>query len=224
MTAMTTSVSPFNFGTAAVRVVIKDSTPWFVATDVCKALGYTNTSKAVGDHLDDDEKQTMLVPRTSNDSLGVETNVINESGLYALVLRSRKPEARKFAKWVTSEVLPAIRKTGSYQQQPTPADYLPVPNGVLERAADMAGQVFAAAVKSAAFQKGHIDRFLVTSDFVNGKAEMQQIERDAYVMPMRKLLYLIRSGSPEVSVNDTLSLMNACAHGIAVHHSYMQKR
>lgn len=82
---------------------------------MCKALGYTNTSKAVGDHLDDDEKQTMLVPRTSNDSLGVETNVINESGLYALVLRSRKPEARKFAKWVTSEVLPAIRKTGSYE-------------------------------------------------------------------------------------------------------------
>lgn len=59
---------------------------------------------------------------------------------------------------------------------------------------------------------------------MNGKAEMQMIERDAYVMPMRKLLYLIRSGSPEVSVTDTLSLMNACAHGIAVHHSYMQKR
>lgn len=108
--------------------------------------------------------------------------------------------------------------------QITPSVYAPIPNKVIERAADMAGQVFAAAVKSAAFQKGHIDRFLVTSDFVNGKAEMQMIERDAYVMPMRKLLYLIRSGSPEVSVTDTLSLMNACAHGIAVHHSYMQKR
>lgn len=115
MTTPAASVSPFNFGTAAVRVVIKEGAPWFVATDVCKALGYTNTSKAVGDHLDNDEKQTILVPRTSNDSLGVETNVINESGLYALVLRSRKPEARKFAKWVTSEVLPAIRKTGGYE-------------------------------------------------------------------------------------------------------------
>lgn len=108
----------FNFGPHSVRVVVRDGEPWFVASDVCGALDYKNTSKAVGDHLDDDERTTALVPRTHNDSLGVPTNIINESGLYALVLRSRKPEARKFAKWVTSEVLPAIRKTGVYVGKP----------------------------------------------------------------------------------------------------------
>lgn len=117
----------FNFGPHSVRVVVRDGEPWFVASDVCGALDYKNTSKAVGDHLDDDERTTALVPRTHNDSLGVPTNIINESGLYALVLRSRKPEARKFAKWVTSEVLPAIRKTGVYVGKPftvNPGDVL----------------------------------------------------------------------------------------------------
>lgn len=110
----TTTPSVFKFHTHQVRTILKDGEPWFVASDVCKALGYLNTSKAVGDHLDADERMIALVPRTPNDSLGVETNTINESGLYALVLRSRKPEARTFAKWVTSEVLPAIRKTGKF--------------------------------------------------------------------------------------------------------------
>lgn len=117
----------FNFGEHSVRVVVREGEPWFVASDVCAALDYKNTSKAVGDHLDDDERTTALVPRTHNDSLGVPTNIINESGLYALVLRSRKPEARKFAKWVTSEVLPAIRKTGIYVGKPftvNPGDVL----------------------------------------------------------------------------------------------------
>lgn len=113
-------ITPFSFGTHPVRVIDRDGSPWFVAADVCAALGYLNTSKALGDHLDADERSSALVP-TPNAPLGVPTNVISESGLYALVLRSRKPEARKFAKWVTSEVLPAIRKTGQYtapQAQP----------------------------------------------------------------------------------------------------------
>lgn len=99
----------FNFGDHPVRVIVLKGEPWFVAVDVCRALGYQNTSKAIGDHLDEDEK--------ANESLGLSgspVNIINESGLYALVLRSRKPEARKFAKWVTGEVLPAIRKSGVY--------------------------------------------------------------------------------------------------------------
>lgn len=108
-----TQVVPFSFNSNEVRTVVIDGKPWFVAADVCAALGYQNTSKAIGDHLDADERASASVP-TPNAPLGVPTNIINESGLYALVLRSRKPEARKFAKWVTAEVLPAIRKTGSY--------------------------------------------------------------------------------------------------------------
>ncbi|RIQ47808.1 hypothetical protein D0838_09925 [Bordetella avium] len=124
---MTASVPKnFNFGDHPVRVVVRDCEPWFVATDVCAALDYKNASKAVGDHLDDDERMTIAANEShSNDSnQSLESScgrggarslvIINESGLYALVLRSRKPEARKFAKWVTSEVLPQIRKTGAY--------------------------------------------------------------------------------------------------------------
>ena len=81
-----------------------------VASDICNALGYSNTSKAIGDHLDEDERYNESLER------GGSLLLINESGLYALVLRSRKPEARKFAKWVTREVLPSIRQTGHYRQ------------------------------------------------------------------------------------------------------------
>ena len=114
----------FSFGDNKVRVIVRDGEPWFVASDVCGALDYKNTSKAIGDHLDDDEKGL-----TTGYTLGGEQKltVISESGLYALVLRSRKPEARKFAKWVTSEVLPAIRKTGVYVGKPftvNPGDVL----------------------------------------------------------------------------------------------------
>ncbi|HHW4673588.1 MAG TPA: BRO-N domain-containing protein [Xylella fastidiosa subsp. pauca] len=110
---MAQSIIPFDFHSHTVRVVMRDGNPWFVAGDVCRALNYSNTSKALGDHLDSDERATIEIP-TPNAPLGVPTNIISESGLYALILRSRKPEARKFSKWVTSEVLPSIRKTGSY--------------------------------------------------------------------------------------------------------------
>ncbi|MDC6408893.1 MAG: Bro-N domain-containing protein [Xylella fastidiosa subsp. multiplex] len=108
---MTQSIIPFDFHSHAVRVVMRDGNPWFVATDVCTALGYRNPSKAIADHLDDDERSNEQLDRSR---MGSKAVIISESGLYALILRSRKPEARKFAKWVTSEVLPSIRKTGSY--------------------------------------------------------------------------------------------------------------
>lgn len=114
----------FNFGAHSVRVVVREGEPWFVASDVCAALDYKNTSKAVADHLDDDERSNEQLDRSR---MGSKSVIINESGLYALVLRSRKPEARKFAKWVTSEVLPAIRKTGVYVGKPftvNPGDVL----------------------------------------------------------------------------------------------------
>lgn len=86
--------------------------PWFVAADICNALDIVNTTRALSG-LDDDEQalHTMKGISKGNDNV----NIINESGLYSLILRSRKPEAKKFKKWVTSEVLPSIRKTGSYQ-------------------------------------------------------------------------------------------------------------
>lgn len=89
--------------------------PWFVLADVCRVLEIGNPSQAAS-RLDDDEKGVI-----TNDTPGgpQQMVVINESGLYSLILTSRKPEAKRFKKWVTSEVLPAIRKTGSYSIRPT---------------------------------------------------------------------------------------------------------
>ncbi|MDI6742181.1 MAG: phage antirepressor [Smithella sp.] len=91
-----------------VRVVTQNGEPWFVAMDACEILELTNTSIAIG-RLDDDE-----VTKLNLGGLAGEVNAVNESGLYSLILGSRKPEARRFKKWVTSEVLPTIRKTGMY--------------------------------------------------------------------------------------------------------------
>lgn len=100
-----------------LRVVTIDGEPWFVAVDVCAVLEIQNTTHALK-RLDDDERASFKLGRQGD------TTVINESGLYSLILGSRKPEAKKFKKWVTSEVLPAIRKTGSYSVIPnrSPAD------------------------------------------------------------------------------------------------------
>ncbi|MED1419054.1 phage antirepressor [Bacillus smithii] len=101
----------FNFGQKEVRTILKDGEPWFVAKDVCGVLGITDPRKSVN-LLDEDERNTIPVM----DSLGrqQETFIINEPGLYSLILRSRKPEAKAFKRWITHEVIPAIRKTGSY--------------------------------------------------------------------------------------------------------------
>ena len=109
------SLSVFKFDSARVRATTIDSQPWFVASDVCEALTIGNVSMAVS-RLDDDEKGISSV-----DTLGgpQDAAIINESGLYSMILTSRKPEAKRFKKWVTSEVLPAIRKTGTYTSPAT---------------------------------------------------------------------------------------------------------
>lgn len=100
----------FRFDKKDVRTVQKDDDTWFVAKDVCGILGMTDTSKSLS-RLDEDEKSVASV-RTLGGAQ--ELLIVSESGLYSLILTSRKPEAKKFKKWVTSEVLPAIRKTGGY--------------------------------------------------------------------------------------------------------------
>lgn len=92
------------FGT--IRAGMNDGEPWFIASDVCAALGLANVTNAVR-RLDDDETTLISIK-------GREINAVNEPGLYSMVLSSRKPEAKAFKRWVTHEVLPAIRKTGGY--------------------------------------------------------------------------------------------------------------
>jgi len=100
----------FSFATSDLRVILIDDQPWFVASDVCVALGIGNPSMAVAG-LDDDESTLSTIEGSHRP-----TNIINEAGLYCLIFKSRKPEAKTFKRWVTHDVLPSIRKTGGYQQ------------------------------------------------------------------------------------------------------------
>lgn len=113
------NVIPFSFDGYAVRVLTRDDKPWFVLADVCSVLDIANNRDA-SNRLDEDEKGVV-----TTDTLGgaQEMSIINESGLYNLIFTSRKPEARRFRKWVTGEVLPAIRKTGSYGLPTTPQEW-----------------------------------------------------------------------------------------------------
>ncbi|NIK10882.1 BRO-N domain-containing protein [Alkalibacillus almallahensis] len=92
-----------------LRIIEKDNEPWFVAKDVCEILDLSNPTKVVS-RLDEDERSNFKLGRQGS------VNVVNEFGLYNLVLGSRKPEAKNFKRWITHDVIPAIRKTGSYNQ------------------------------------------------------------------------------------------------------------
>lgn len=104
----------FSFEHNEVRTILVNDEPYFVGKDVADVLGYSNPQKAIRDHVD-------LEDKTQNDSFtvnGTAVVLINESGLYSLILKSKLPNAKKFKRWVTSEVLPTIRKTGSYSNVP----------------------------------------------------------------------------------------------------------
>ena len=100
-----------------IRTVTINGEPHFIGKDVAMILGYTNPRKAIIDHIDEDDKTDGV---TIRDSIGRDQKpvLINESGLYSLILSSKLPKAKKFKRWVTSEVLPEIRKTGSYTKAP----------------------------------------------------------------------------------------------------------
>ena len=109
---MTPAIKIFNnaeFG--EVRIFEKNGEPWFVGRDVCNILGYGNPRDAIARHIDEDDKGVV-----KSDTLGGNQNltVINESGLYSLILSSKLPNAKRFKHWVTSEILPSIRKHGMY--------------------------------------------------------------------------------------------------------------
>ena len=115
---------PFQFESHALRVQVDEvGQPWFNASDVCAALELGNARQAIDTHVDSDDVQKM----DAIDSLGrtQRSNHVNESGLYALILGSTKDAAKRFKRWVTSEVLPSIRKTGAYSA--TPVATLPAP-------------------------------------------------------------------------------------------------
>ncbi|MDH1429130.1 Bro-N domain-containing protein [Comamonas aquatica] len=202
-------ITPFNFGAHAVRVITRNNQPWFVASDVCNALGYINSRDAVAKHLDDDEKGVA-----NSDTLGgkQQLTIISESGLYALVLRSRKPEARKFAKWVTSEVLPSIRQTGGYQAEPLAQRTARAHQIASAATAQVFEAVFNAAMRGD-FNPS-LDRVLVNCNPVDGKAQAITLERDAIVTTTPHLIRAVASDML-ISTADLTMLALACTQRLA---------
>ena len=115
---MTQTLQAFNFEAHALRVQMDEhGQPWFNASDVCAVLGYANSRDALADHVDQED----VAKRDTLTAGGKQAaNHINESGLYALILGSTKEQAKRFKRWVTAEVLPTIRQTGSYTARPAP--------------------------------------------------------------------------------------------------------
>ena len=137
MTTQTKQLSTFNFENQSIRALVINNEPWFVAKDLCDTLGITNPSKAIL-NLDDDEK---MISTDSNLKLGSAGNgaqslaLVSESGMYTLILRCRDAVKKgsiphRFRKWVTAEVLPAIRKTGKYEGKTTADDRTGLRNAV----------------------------------------------------------------------------------------------
>lgn len=106
-----------------IRTVTIDNEPWFVGKDVAEALGYKKPENAIANHVSDEDKTSTLI-QGSGSNYKSKATIINESGLYALIFGSKLESAKRFKRWVTSEVLPTIRKTGSYQKPMTVAEQI----------------------------------------------------------------------------------------------------
>jgi len=123
-------IQNFVFGNQQVRVLQMNNEPWFVAKDVCEILEIKNPSDSLK-RLDDDERARFNLGRQG------ETNVVNEPGLYTLILGSRKPEAKQFKRWITHEVIPSIRKHGAYMTPETIQKVLTDPDTIIQLATNL---------------------------------------------------------------------------------------
>lgn len=117
-----------------VRTIMKEGEPWFVAADVCRALEIANSRDAVA-RLDEDEKNTVVL--TDGNRGNPNATIVNEPGLYSLVLGSRKPEAKAFKRWITHEVIPSIRKHGAYMTPETVEQVLSNPDTIIRLATEL---------------------------------------------------------------------------------------
>lgn len=113
-----------------IRTLLIDGEPWFVGKDVASILKYSNTGKAVINHVDNEDKKNVMLPYSQNGNMVVRTAIINESGLYSLIMSSKLPTAKQFKRWVTSEVLPSIRKHGAYVTAPKLAEIIANPESL----------------------------------------------------------------------------------------------
>ena len=125
------NLQTFNFENQQVRTIEIENEPYFVGKDVATILGYAKPENAISNHVDDEDKTTTLI-QGAGSNYKSKAVVINESGLYSLILSSKLPNAKKFKRWVTSEVLPAIRKHGAYLTDQKAYDITHNPNSLAD--------------------------------------------------------------------------------------------
>ena len=131
---MGTNLQTWSYENSEIRTVEKDGEPWFVGKDVADILGYQNGSRDINRHVDEEDRHKVMIFDGNQDK---ETIIINESGLYSLILSSKLPNAKKFKRWVTSEVLPSIRKHGAYMTDQTLEQALTSPDFLIQLATQL---------------------------------------------------------------------------------------
>lgn len=161
---MSTEIQRFDFKGAALRTLTDENgEPWFVAKDVCNVLGITNNRDAISE-LDTDEKNTVVI--TDGIPGNPNKTIVSEAGLYRLVMKSRKPEAKEFQRWVTHEVLPQIRKTGGY----IPATDADDDMTILAKAVMIGQRTMEAQKRRIAAQESHIKELEPKARFADAVA------------------------------------------------------
>ena len=203
----------------SIRTVELDGEPWLVGKDVAQALGYTDTDQALRRHVDDEDKLTRNFDGSGQNR---SMTIINESGLYSLVLSSKLPTARKFRRWVTSEVIPSIRRSGGYiagQKELSPEELmaraLKVANDVLAareaRISELTVQNTIMAPKADYFDE-LVDRNLLTS--FRDTAKQLGVSQNAFIgfLKERKYIYRDQKGKlmPYAEKNNGLFEVKEC--------------
>lgn len=183
-----------------VRTIVKDNEVWFVGRDIAEALGYSDTNKAVAMHVDDEDKQ--LNDKTSSSFGQRGATIINESGLYSLVLSSKLPSAKKFKRWITKEVIPSIRKHGGYLTPAKIEEVLSNPDTIIKLATELKklrteNQMQAQQIAEFKPIKEYVDLILQS----DGTVTTTQIAAD-YGLSAKKLNKILNEEKIQHKVND----------------------
>lgn len=192
----TARIVPFSYGDTAVRTVTIDGEPWFILADLCKVLGLTRRPGQVADRLDEGVRQTYTLPTAGGPQ---QMTIVSEPGMYEVVIRSDKPEAVAFRRWITGTVLPEIRKTGSFNGQPAinGADITRLELIEIARNAEMERLALASENKVLAPKAEAFDSFLdATGKYsVGSVAKMLGTSQNKLFRDLRNAGVLISKGS-----------------------------
>ena len=186
----------FNFENNDVRTHVINDEPWFVGKDVAEVLGYSNTRDALNKHVDDEDKNTVAIH--DGTSGNPNQTIINESGLYSLVFKSQLPSAKRFKRWVTSEVIPAIRKHGAYTMQSDPMHALRLMFHATEQTQEKIKEVDDRVVRLEENIKLEPGEYAFVGKLVSAKVYQVGRER-AYSMNKQQICELFKAINKEIT-------------------------